>query len=1194
MAIDDNLDPNNEEEDTNVFSDVLAAPFRGVEGAIQGVYNLADYVTGDFLPDYDRRFLGKSRSAAGNVVEDITQFATGFIPVVGWLGKAGKISKARKLFGDDVARQLAYGGELTAKQAAKLGKAGQGLGTSLKAGMVTDFLVFDGQEERLSNFLYQYPTFQNPVTEYLQATKDDSEIEGRFKNAIEGMFLELGIGALILDPFIKSVKMIKNRSKKVAEGKPKTQAQEEAFEESDLTQEELFNIDVAEGKPKETPKADTKEAPKVKEEEGQLSLDLDDEPIEAARKYNTKTEEGANKMTNFVVKNLKAGGEQALRSSVRLVADEGDLVTLAKAVSIEQELASKEAGEFLKTSKEALLEDAEDIASALGGNTNDIERQLQKLQKSGESFEKFSKDQMAVRYLNNVIARKTYDLAEKTRGLTKGTDEYEKNFADVLFHMDLLNASQNLWAQFGRTGSLTLLQRKYIYGQIKPKKIDALSDEISIQDIHKFRDKRIGTMKDEKLLNLIVNSKTSDDIQVGLNKVAKGTSGGNMMDMAQEYWINSVMSSPTTQFVNLIGSAITYAIDTVEKTIGSALTGNFALTKSTLHYAFNAQAISESFRLAKRVMKTGEAISIPEARVFDDSTVKREAIKYTPVDGQNAFSATFNFLGELVRAPSRGLMMGDEFFKAFNYRTYVSTELSAEAIAKGLKGKERAKYVADRMSGYITETGRIYNETGIMRDILTKADEAGLKFDQRQAFIEKEFAKAKSEPFVLPDGTELDFESRGAIASRAEQMAKVNTHTQDSNNGIALFLTDYTRRVPVLKFVFPFVRTPTNILTYGVKRSPLGTLSDLRMLSSRYRQTLASGSPTEVAQAYGKMATSVSSLAALMYFMQSGDGHKRITGAGPDDIEQKKTWEMDNQEYSIKVGDKWVSYNRLDPIATILGMVADMNEASVYNDIDSNDFAEVFSTVALAISNNVTNKSYVQGMSNLFEFVKFKNPEKDANKFLGSIAGGFVPNIINQSMSYEEDRPLREARTILDRIIKRTPFEGKLAPRRDVLGRIQTVPSSGGLSGVINPIYIKENAKNMVDEELANLGVAFKNPSSFLRPGVEELDMRENYNPETGQQVYDRFLELVGTSKLRGKTLEERLEIMFKSPEYKNLKQDEDLKEMTGYDSPQVKAIRRLIGAYRGIAKAQALKENPELQRKYLEAIQMKREAYNR
>jgi hypothetical protein len=83
-----------QEEDPSVFLDVVQAPFRGVEGALHGAYNLADMVAFDVLPDWDTRFLGTSKTTAGSLVEGIAQFATGFVPIFGAAGRIGALAKA--------------------------------------------------------------------------------------------------------------------------------------------------------------------------------------------------------------------------------------------------------------------------------------------------------------------------------------------------------------------------------------------------------------------------------------------------------------------------------------------------------------------------------------------------------------------------------------------------------------------------------------------------------------------------------------------------------------------------------------------------------------------------------------------------------------------------------------------------------------------------------------------------------------------------------------------------------------------------------------------------------------------------------------------------------------------------------------------------------------------------------------------
>ena len=163
-------DPN-----ANVIADMALGIPRGVEGFAQSIYDLADYATGDrLLPNYDERFLGKSKTTAGSFVESTSQFLTGFIPIVGQLGKASKASKALSAF-------------------SKSRPVVSNIGKGAVAGAGSDFLSFQAQEERLSNLIEQFPELNNPVTAYLAADDNDGEIEGRFKNVIEGLFIEAGM-----------------------------------------------------------------------------------------------------------------------------------------------------------------------------------------------------------------------------------------------------------------------------------------------------------------------------------------------------------------------------------------------------------------------------------------------------------------------------------------------------------------------------------------------------------------------------------------------------------------------------------------------------------------------------------------------------------------------------------------------------------------------------------------------------------------------------------------------------------------------------------------------------------------------------------------------------------------------------------------------------------------------------------------
>ncbi len=123
---------------------------------------------------------------AGQIARPIVQFASGFFPALGAmkaLKGIGAVSKALTT----VRNSGTFGRAVTSTVA-----------RDVVAGSVTDFSVFDPHEARLSDLLNDLGV-NNPVVEYLRADENDSELEGRVKNVLEGA----GLG-LIADGLIRS------------------------------------------------------------------------------------------------------------------------------------------------------------------------------------------------------------------------------------------------------------------------------------------------------------------------------------------------------------------------------------------------------------------------------------------------------------------------------------------------------------------------------------------------------------------------------------------------------------------------------------------------------------------------------------------------------------------------------------------------------------------------------------------------------------------------------------------------------------------------------------------------------------------------------------------------------------------------------------------------------------------------------
>lgn len=177
-----------EEDESSFFSlaDALLAPARGVEEFGRDLYGLVDFVSFDSLPDLSEdRLLGQSNSTVGAFLAESVNFALGFVPVAGALGKVGKVGRVL---------DLTKRAEAAASGAARVGIR---WGRDAVAGAAVDFAFFDEQEQRISTILSEVPALRNPVLDYLAADEGDTQLEGRMKQMLEGGIMGLGVDAFM-------------------------------------------------------------------------------------------------------------------------------------------------------------------------------------------------------------------------------------------------------------------------------------------------------------------------------------------------------------------------------------------------------------------------------------------------------------------------------------------------------------------------------------------------------------------------------------------------------------------------------------------------------------------------------------------------------------------------------------------------------------------------------------------------------------------------------------------------------------------------------------------------------------------------------------------------------------------------------------------------------------------------------------
>ena len=98
-------------------------------------------------------------------------------------------------------------------KALQTASTGARVGIEVAKGAAIGATVFDPQEERLSNFIESYPELHNPVTDFLAANLTDTDAEGRFKAALEGIGMDLAIAGVFAGA-VKVFKLVKGKAPK--------------------------------------------------------------------------------------------------------------------------------------------------------------------------------------------------------------------------------------------------------------------------------------------------------------------------------------------------------------------------------------------------------------------------------------------------------------------------------------------------------------------------------------------------------------------------------------------------------------------------------------------------------------------------------------------------------------------------------------------------------------------------------------------------------------------------------------------------------------------------------------------------------------------------------------------------------------------------------------------------------------------
>jgi len=811
----------------------------------------------------------------------------------------------------------------------------------------------------------------------------------------------------------------------------------------------------------------------------------------------------------------------------------------------------------LKEVEEAALKD---VAEETGTPVNVLSDQLAELELGArQTAEKIVAGKMVLQS----TGRRVSELSD---AVTKAADEgnfdtkLERKLVDALtLHADVQASVQGIQTASARAVSA---------GRIRTA--DALSDATLDRLQHFGGSKKVRKLA--KQLQLAGNNKKARA------KIIRKANDNRFLGVANELWINAILSGPKTHLMNMGSNAINMLVRPAMRTAGGVLTGNpQQIEEGIRQYMYMTAELGESlkFIMALGMSKDDSALRNAMRSLWREEGILDTASKFDfnqtgsgrNISGQNLRrgsetrgglrDGSIDLAGKVVRTASRFLMAEDEFFKQIIFRSRLRAKVASTARRMTDEDLDAAGYVSRQE----------FIEKELDQAILNKEALAS-KFDelvQTGRIVDDEETK---EAFIKKSLGMYNHNSKMAVTALEE--ARISTFTNPLEAGsMGKSVQDLINRQPILRQIMPFIQTPINVLNQGFEKTPL-----LGLLVNNNRMKLKNGTPDEKAMVVGAQAIgAITTFVAAQYAMNG-----KITGGGPSyasDRNKAKLWNAspDWQPYSVNVGTdekpQWIELKKLDPHGTLFGIVGDVYEMLEYGkDTQNFEGTELLGMIAASFANNVMDKSYMGSLSDFMGMLDGSTTGEQIQNFLENRAASMVPlSSLQYQMNQQNAEAMAEMRTLTDKIKARVYGRyDELEPKHDWLTG-ESVNTPEYALGFIRQKQVDsgEHQAAAVYAELRKLNHGFVGPMKK----IGDIEMR----PE----VFQRLNELVGTTQIRRRTLLQSIQKVMESRRYQKMTEQAELNPVRSEDDPRVKMINVEILRYKDRAKQLLMKEYPEL-----------------
>lgn len=348
------------------------------------------------------------------------------------------------------------------------------------------------------------------------------------------------------------------------------------------------------------------------------------------------------------------------------------------------------------------------------------------------------------------------------------------------------------------------------------------------------------------------------------------------------------------------------------------------------------------------------------------------------------------------------------------------------------------------------------------------------------------------------------------VVSRTMRQVERRTYTEELGGLAKLLAQSRSRNVAIQTFI-PFWNTIANIAKMGAERTPYGFY--------KAQQLAGEGKFAEAATMRAEATLGSGIMGVAGWFA----ANELVTGYGPSEPEDRRLWFAKGyQPYSIRVGDRWISYAGMGSLVVPLGIAASVADAARYGKTGRDeDLSQRLLYAMKSFGNLFLNVTALRGVSDVVNVIT--DPDRYFPKLAESLVASHVPATgFLSALARAFDAEVKDPQNVFETLAARMPgMTGAVQPKLGPLGE-PVERGSTGVASALFPIRATQVKHDPVIDEYARLrGQGFQ-----VSP------------PTPGESVHGLVLrpgEQAGYTKTRGRVLRAAMGTLIGFSEYRQL-----------------------------------------------------------